>query len=170
MQRFQNALEFWSKETQARLLKANRQAGQHWVAEAKKRVPVDEGRLRSSLRTNTYVGSDGLVVTEVGSNLDYAPHIEFGTENIAGGRVKALGLSPNITDAQAIFDWPAKTGEATPATALKMDSSGRLRTATGQYASQPQEQMPFLRTAFMKIRLSIIDRFNAAIAPPKQVN
>ena len=169
MQKFSEALEFWSQETQSRLLTANRQAGQYWVAEAKKRCPVDEGRLRNSIRTNTYRDSEGVITTEVGSNVDYAPHIEFGTKWIAGGRVKELGLVAEVTAAMAIHDWPAKRGEATDATSAMIDSRGRRRTAKGRFATV-QEQMPFLRPAFMKIRQWVIDRFNAALVPPPPKN
>lgn len=169
MRKFTEALEFWSQETQARLLTANKQAGQYWVAESKKRCPVDEGRLRNSIRTNTYRDSAGLITTEVGSNLEYAPHIEFGTKHIAEGRVKALGLVAELTDAQAIHDWPAKRGEATDATSALIDARGRRRTAKGRFASV-QEQMPFMRPAFMRIRQWIIDRFNEALTPPPPKN
>lgn len=169
MRKFTDALQFWSAETQKRFLVANKQAGQYWVAEAKKRVPVDEGRLRSSLRNNTYLDGDGVIITEVGTNVEYGKHLEFGTDYIAGGRVKDLGLNPEITDAQAIHDWPAKAGEATDATSAMM-VGGRLRTAGGRFAAGPQEQMPFLRPAFMKIRQWVIDRFNAALTPPPPKN
>lgn len=169
MRKFTDALQFWGAETQKRFLVANKQAGQYWVAEAKKRVPVDEGRLRSSLRTNTYTDGDGVIVTEVGTNVEYAKHLEFGTDYIAEGRVKDLGLSPEITDAQAIHTWPAKEAEATDATSAMM-VGGRLRTALGRFAAGPQEQMPFLRPAFMKIRQWVIDQFNAALEPPAPKN
>jgi hypothetical protein len=169
MKTFTEALQFWSAETQKRFLVANKQAGQYWVAEAKKRVPVDEGRLRSSLRTNTYIDGDGVIVTEVGSNVEYSKHLEFGTKWIAGGAVKELGLRPDITDTQAIHDWPAKDAEATDATSAMIDSRGRRRTKGGQFASV-QEQMPYLRPAFMKIRQWVIDRFNAALEPPDPKN
>jgi hypothetical protein len=173
MRKFSQALEFWSKDTQDRLRKAHKQSGLQWVAEARKRCPVDEGRLRSSIRSNTYTDSAGIITTEVGSNVEYSKHLEFGTDNIAGGRVKDLGLSPEITDQMAIHDWPAKAAEATDRTSVSIDTqggaAGRRRTATGQFTGV-QEQMPFLRTGFMAIRSKIIDRFNAAISPPPQVN
>jgi hypothetical protein len=169
MRKFTQALEFWAKDTQDRLRKAHKQSGLQWVAEARKRCPVDEGRARSSLRSNTYTDSNGIITTEVGSNVEYTKHLEFGTEYIAGGRVKDLGLSPEITDQQAIHEWPAKLAEATGDTTVRIDAAGRRRTASGAFAGV-QEQMPFLRTGFMAIRSKIIDRFNAAISPPPQVN
>ncbi len=44
--------------------------------EAKGRCPVDTGRLRSSIRATFY--ADGLAA-EVGTDVEYAPHVEFGT-------------------------------------------------------------------------------------------
>lgn len=45
---------------------------------AKRQAPVDTGRLRSSI---TYVEEEG--VFKVGSNVEYAPFVEFGTEDRA---------------------------------------------------------------------------------------
>ncbi|EGK12961.1 phage tail component protein [Desmospora sp. 8437] len=44
--------------------------------EARKNAPVDTGRLRSSIRHNQ---TDGGFGAEVGTDVKYAPHIEFGT-------------------------------------------------------------------------------------------
>jgi hypothetical protein len=101
-----------------------------WGSEAQRRVPVETGLLRNTIFHES--GKEGGEhYAAVGSNQDYAPHIEFGTDWIAGGAVKALGLSPEITDAQAVTSWPAKDANAT---------GGSM------------EQMPFLRPAFMAIR------------------
>ena len=43
---------------------------------AKRRCPVDTGRLRASIRTTFY--KDGLAA-EVGTDVEYAPYVEFGT-------------------------------------------------------------------------------------------
>lgn len=49
---------------------------------AKRLCPVDTGRLRSSI--NSQVGTDdqGLLAV-VGTDVDYAPHVEFGTSKMA---------------------------------------------------------------------------------------
>lgn len=47
---------------------------------AKERCPVDTGRLRSSIGVNF---EDGGLAADVGSNVEYAPHVEFGTVNMA---------------------------------------------------------------------------------------
>lgn len=161
----------WSGEASKNLTKAYKWTGQAWVAEAKKRVPVDEGRLRSSIRSNTYRDAQGVLITEVGTNVEYGKHVEFGTDRIAGGRVKALGLAPEISDTQAIHDWPAKSGEATEHTSAQMDMSGgakgRLRNAAGQFlAVGPQEQMPWLRSAWVAIKQRAIGWINEAMKPP----
>ena len=43
---------------------------------ARRRVPVDTGRLRNSITHE--IDADGMDAT-IGSNVEYAPHIEFGT-------------------------------------------------------------------------------------------
>lgn len=70
--------------------------------------------------------------------------IEFGTEHIAGGRVKALGTGPVIMDSEAITTWPAL----------------QARGGSGQ-------QMPWLRPAWQEIKPQALIRLNTAIAPPK---
>jgi HK97 gp10 family phage protein len=45
---------------------------------AKRLAPVDTGRLRSSISRELGEDTDGLVA-RVGTNVDYAPHVEFGT-------------------------------------------------------------------------------------------
>lgn len=47
-------------------------------AEAKKACPVDTGRLKNSI-THTYVDAGDAIVGQIGSNVEYAPHVEFGT-------------------------------------------------------------------------------------------
>ncbi len=67
-------------------------------------------------------------------------HLEYGTEDIAGGKVKALGDSPEITDDQAVKNWPAVDG----------------RGGTGQ-------QMPWLRPAVNAIEDWIEDQIEDAL-------
>lgn len=45
---------------------------------AKRRCPVDTGRLRSSI-TSDVVAEEGALVGVVGTNVEYAPYVEFGT-------------------------------------------------------------------------------------------
>jgi len=60
------------KQVQQKLLRM----GLKIVREAKKRCPVDTGRLRSSINTKLDESGYGI---KVGSNVDYAPDVEFGT-------------------------------------------------------------------------------------------
>lgn len=46
---------------------------------AKQKAPVDTGRLRSSIQMEAFKG--GLAV-EVGTNVKYAPYVEFGTRRM----------------------------------------------------------------------------------------
>jgi len=52
------------------------------LREAKKKAPVDLGTLRASL---TAKGTDGWLGAEVGTNLEYAPYVEYGTGIYAAG-------------------------------------------------------------------------------------
>lgn len=167
---FVKKLGRWTKEGRKRLIRAHKIIGQRWLAEMKKRVPRDDGTLAQRLLTNTYE-ENGEIITENGSNLAYAKYLEFGTQFIAGGAVKALGDSPDLTDADAIHDWPAKRAEAIKQTSASRDTSGgatgRLRNAGGQFVGgRPQEQMPWLRPSFTEIRKWAIKQIDESYEPP----
>lgn len=49
---------------------------------AKRLCPVDTGRLRSSIGWKVDVDGMGLFA-QIGTNVDYAPHVEFGTSRQA---------------------------------------------------------------------------------------
>lgn len=49
-------------------------------ASAKRRCPVDTGRLRSSINHRVEQEGDNIVGI-IGTNVEYAPHVEFGTRN-----------------------------------------------------------------------------------------
>ena len=102
-------LQGWMKAVEPQAEQAMKQIAQRWQAEAQTRVPVDTATLEDRILQNVYK-ENGVIVAEVGSNIEYAAYLEFGTDYIAGGRVKALGMGPEITDAQAIKSWPAKDG------------------------------------------------------------
>ena len=85
--------------------------------EAKKRVPVGAkrtgsrrpGALRQSIRFEVVGGKRIGAQVRIGTNIRYAPYIEYGTDRIAGGRVKALGRSQSAaTDSSAIKNWSSK--------------------------------------------------------------
>lgn len=166
---FAQAIAFWGTETQARLKRAHKWAGQLWVAEAKKRCPVDEGRLRSSIRTNTYSDSYGILITEVGTNVEYGVYVEFGTKWIANGAVLRIGLRPDVNDAQSIHWWRAKAGDAFDVDDVSIaHRGGKLVTLGGGEAAGPQEQMPWLRSAWSVCRPKVIQWFSDAMQPPAQ--
>lgn len=51
--------------------------------DARRRVPVDTGRLRNSIGWRPVDVGDSLSVAyEVGTNVEYAPHVEFGTSRM----------------------------------------------------------------------------------------
>jgi len=47
--------------------------------EAKDRAPVDTGRLRASITTDL-IEKRGIPMVKVGTNVEYAPYVEFGTD------------------------------------------------------------------------------------------
>ena len=71
----QAKLKHINTETHAELKKEITKASLNVQREAKKICPVDTGRLRSSI---TVERND--LVAEVGSNVKYAPYVEFGTK------------------------------------------------------------------------------------------
>ena len=52
------------------------------VRESKRNAPVDTGRLRSSITYNMIDLPGQLPKAVVGTNVDYAPFVEFGTEDM----------------------------------------------------------------------------------------
>lgn len=132
----------WDGSMRRKMHGALQVIGAAWVTEAKKRVPVDTGFLRNSINKSVAVTKTSFELA-VGSSAKYAGFVEFGTEHIAGGRVKALGTTPNITDADAIKTWPA------------------LQKRKGS-----KQQMPWLRPSWSAIKVKAITRMNDALAPP----
>ena len=63
-----------AKDLQRRALQVDRAA--------KQLCPVDTGRLRSSITNEIGQDSEGLVAT-IGTNVEYAPHVELGTSKMA---------------------------------------------------------------------------------------
>jgi hypothetical protein len=83
--------------------------GQAVSTHAKLRVPVSKGGgvLRKSIRYEV-VGAGALSMqARIGTNEDYGVFVEYGTDRIAGGKVKALGLTDEVGDFDAIHTWPA---------------------------------------------------------------
>lgn len=63
-----------AKDLQRRALQVDRAA--------KRLCPVDTGRLRSSITNELGADGQGLVAT-IGTNVEYAPHVELGTSRMA---------------------------------------------------------------------------------------
>ncbi len=70
--------------------------------ETKTRTPVDTGTLRNSFHADVEVNGKTVHV-EVGSNVEYAVYVEFGTSKMAGRHMLALGTA-------ATAQWLASRG------------------------------------------------------------
>lgn len=166
LREFERTLRQWDDDVRRDMRRAHGRIGQRWRTEAVKRVPVDEGRVKNAIVSNVYE-ANGTFYTEVGTNVEYALYLEFGTEHIAGGAVKALGDRVDISDAEAIKSWPAKDAELPD---VEADAQGRYRDSSGRFLAgvNSKEQMPWLRPSFTVMREWAIAEFDAVLEPPKQ--
>ncbi len=95
------------KKEKLRLIKAEmKRAGVKFKAATQKRVPVEHGILRASIRSNVEETRTGFLGV-VGTNVKYGPFLEFGTDRISVGTPE----NPRVF-------WPAKIKTGT-----KMGSS-----------------------------------------------
>lgn len=78
-----------AEEYQARLAKGIKRAGQQVAGEARKRAPVNTGHLRRSIRARLKE-ENGETVSKIGTNVDYAIHVEYG-HRTRGGKSYVLG-------------------------------------------------------------------------------
>lgn len=146
----EKSIKVWASGGVAAMQKNYRVIGQLVMGQAIRRVPVRSNRLKQGIITVTFMEGK-LIVTEVGTNVrsdtgfPYPTVLEFGSKHIAGGAVKSLGDSPDITDAEAITDWPAL----------------RERGGTAQ-------QMPWLRPAWKSVEPQAISLINVSFEPPSQ--
>ena len=72
-----------AEEYQARLVKGIKRAGQQVAGEARKRAPVNTGHLRRSIRARLKE-ENGETVSKIGTNVDYAIHVEYGHRTRGG--------------------------------------------------------------------------------------
>ena len=72
-----------AEEYQARLVKGIKRAGQQVAGEARKRAPVNTGHLRRSIRARLKE-ENGETVSKIGTNVDYAIHVEYGPRTRGG--------------------------------------------------------------------------------------
>lgn len=76
----QQALDELFKSPQGPIGKELLRIGTRIERGAKRRCPVDTGRLRASVNHDLEVDARGLVV-KVGTDVDYAGYVEFGTQH-----------------------------------------------------------------------------------------
>jgi len=67
-------------EGRQKIKKELKKKGLKVVRESKRQAPVDTGRLRSSI-TLQVINTNTLPKVVVGTNVEYAPYVEFGTVN-----------------------------------------------------------------------------------------
>jgi len=143
----------WGKHTAMNAQKILRIIGVDWRDRAKERVPVSNtentGRLERSIFSNVYKSGVHALTLEVGSNMEYAVFVEFGTRYIAGGDVMALGFGPEVTDAEAVEEWQAKSE----------------RTQGGSMSND--QQMPWLRPAWFAIEKRALGMLADIHEPPE---
>lgn len=65
---------------------------------AKQLAPVDTGRLRSSIQIERFEGG---LIQSVGSNVEYAKHVEFGTDDQLSQPFLGPALEKSLGDHQA---------------------------------------------------------------------
>lgn len=88
--RLKRSLEEKGEEYAQRIVQAGLQGGKVIQAEAKRRAPVDTGRLRSSIVVRAVQQGDETVI-QVGTNVHYAIHVEYGHRQKVGQFVPTLG-------------------------------------------------------------------------------
>lgn len=71
-------LEAFESALDARLYEAMKKLGLRIEASAKRRVPVDSGRLRSSISNEVERRGESQIVLFVGSNVEYSETVEYG--------------------------------------------------------------------------------------------
>lgn len=127
---------------------------------AKDLAPVDTGRLRSSIRGKVEERPEG-VIGRVGTNVNYAPFVEYGTGLIGRQTAFAKGVSPPawyqhgpqaghfvpFSVAPGLQRWVRRKGLNIAASAGGIKVSGRAQ--------------PFLQPAYERNMQSVIRIFNS---------
>ena len=72
--------------------------------DAKIRCPVDTGALRRSLREMKQNKTPGRIESQVGTDIEYAPHVEFGTRYQRAQPYLRPALDENTNEIQAAFE------------------------------------------------------------------
>lgn len=108
-EKFKTDMELFSAKQTKAVARAIAASGLRIQAKARRNAPADTSRLRSSINLLFY--SNGLVAT-IGSNLDYAAFVEFGTGPL-GKATCSIPTPPGYTHggthglppAQALMGW-----------------------------------------------------------------
>jgi len=72
--------------------------------DAKIRCPVDTGTLRRSLREMKQNKTPGRIESQIGTDTEYAPHVEFGTRYQRAQPYLRPALDENTNEIQAAFE------------------------------------------------------------------
>ena len=121
---------------------------------AKRRVAVDTGRLRSSIRPYFKAGRGGLYAATVGTNVKYAPFIEFGT-SVVGSRTNKQPLPEGYVHGtrhkpipvEALIPWARRHG-------MDEEDAGGVAFAIASRPGLPAR--PFLFPAFEEERPKLL--------------
>lgn len=130
-----NKLDNIGVNSQAALEKGLRQGGKKIQGDAKLLVDVDTGRLRNSIVENiSYEGED--IIEDIGTNLEYAAYVEFGTGPV--GEASAKMLPEGVTLQYRSDGWVYSDGERF-------------------YYTEGQPAKPFLYPAFKQNQNNVTD-------------
>jgi HK97 gp10 family phage protein len=72
--------------------------------QAKKDCPVDTGRLRSSITHGITDIKGDVIIGQVGTNVEYAEHVEFGTSKMQAQPYLRPAVDKALNKAPAIFE------------------------------------------------------------------
>lgn len=126
-------IEKKSEEMQKAVKDQINKSGLHIETLAKQKAPTDHGRLRASIRAKL---SDGGLTSLVGTDVDYAPFMEFGTKSkveipagLEGYAMQFKGSKKGSWDdlVTNITNWARRNGvedEAIPLIAMKIAKNG----------------------------------------------
>lgn len=89
--RLKEAFRAKGEEITSRLAQAGLHGGKVIQAEAKRRAPVDTGLLRRTIAVRIVQQGDELVV-QIGTNVHYAIHVEYGHRTLLGTGEKSSRL------------------------------------------------------------------------------
>lgn len=98
-QAFQRAVERGLNGYRFRVRSDLQRAGIMAQNRARQLAPVDTGRLRASIVSKTTASTRTLEAVEVGTNVEYAPYVEFGTRYM---RAQPF-LRPALAEVLAFF-------------------------------------------------------------------